>query len=244
VNTHLFGLRRQVRTAPQQIATAIKEQILERSLLPGHRLPPESELAELFGVSRPTVRTALQELCTAQILTSRRGRGGGYYVAELSPERIEDSVSEFVSLSLVVETLSYRQLSEVRSAIELLAAEAAARYRSDEMLARLDAALPRAVDFEGSPRERIVEADLRFHRILAECTGNPLLVSFEGALLAALHRFARRVGVVSTERAVAHLDAVLDAVRERDPRRAREEMARHLEATATYFVSDATRGTY
>lgn len=242
MSARAFGSPRHVRTAPQQIATAIKEEILERSLLPGDRLPAESELAGLFGVSRPTVRAALQELCAAQILVSRRGRGGGYYVAELSPERIEDSVSEFLSLSLVVETLTYEQLSEVRSAIELLAAEAAARSRSREMLARLEAALPRAADFEDAPRERIVEADLRFHRVLAECTGNPLLVSFEGALLAALHRFARRVGAVSTKGAIAHLDEVLEAVRNGDPGGARAAMARHLEATAAYFVAARPRG--
>lgn len=242
MTTHPFGSPRHVLTAPQQIAAAIKEQILKRSLLPGDRLPAEPDLAQLFGVSRPTVRTALRELCAAQILVSRRGRGGGYYVAQLSPERIEDSVSEFLSLSLIVETLTYEQLSEVRSAMELLTAEAAARSRSDEMLTRLKAALPRAADFEGSPRERIVEADLRFHRVLAECTGNPLLVSFEGALLAALHRFARHVGAVSTKGAIAHLDEVLEAVSDRDSRRAREAMARHLEATATYFVSDVTSG--
>jgi GntR family transcriptional repressor for pyruvate dehydrogenase complex len=127
-----------VLTAPQQVAAAIKREILEGGLKPGDRLPPEPELANLFGVSRPTVRAGLQELCAAQILLVQRGRNGGYRVGDFSLDTLEASVMEFISLSLVVETLTPEQFLEVRFAHELLCAETAARRRTPEDLARLD----------------------------------------------------------------------------------------------------------
>ena len=42
-------------SAPRQVAAAIKREILQGALKPGDRLPSEERLAELFGVSRPTV---------------------------------------------------------------------------------------------------------------------------------------------------------------------------------------------
>ena len=49
--------------------------MLEGSLKPGQRLPPERELAERFGVSRPSLREAIQKLAARGLLTSRQGGG-------------------------------------------------------------------------------------------------------------------------------------------------------------------------
>ena len=65
-----------VLTAPQQVAAAIKQEILEGALRPGDRLPSEEDLARLFGVSRPTVRAGLQSLCASHVLVVQRGVAG------------------------------------------------------------------------------------------------------------------------------------------------------------------------
>ena len=68
----------------QRLADVITERleamILEGSLKPGQRLPPERELAERFGVSRPSLREAIQKLAARGLLTSRQG--GGTFVNE------------------------------------------------------------------------------------------------------------------------------------------------------------------
>src|SRR5579884_2014027 len=91
-----------VLSAPQQVAAAVKRDILEGTLKPGDKLPPEDELVRLFGVSRPTIRAGLQELCAAQILTVQRGRNGGYRVGDFSLSILEKNVTDLISLSLVV----------------------------------------------------------------------------------------------------------------------------------------------
>ncbi len=144
---------------------AIKREILEGELKPGDQLPSEHELAELFGVSRPTIRAGLQELCAARILVVQRGRGGGYRVAHFSLETFEASVTEFISLSLVVETLQREQLLEVRRALELLSAELAAVRRTDEALRELEELAARLNEVRFDSREAF-ELDLQFHRLL------------------------------------------------------------------------------
>ena len=57
----------------RRVATAIAARILNRTLREGDPLPPESTLAEQFAVNRSTVREALRELESADLVTRRRG---------------------------------------------------------------------------------------------------------------------------------------------------------------------------
>jgi DNA-binding FadR family transcriptional regulator len=64
--------------AAELVAEALRARVLRRDLVPGDRLPPESELMTQYGVSRPTLREALRLLEAQELLEVRRGaRGGG-----------------------------------------------------------------------------------------------------------------------------------------------------------------------
>lgn len=222
-----------VLTAPQQVAAAIKREILEGVLKPGDKLPGEEQLAAQFGVSRPTARAGLQELCAAQILVVQRGRNGGYRVGTMSLSVLESSVSELLSLSLVVETLEPAQFFEVRSTLELLIAELAAVKRSEASLAQLEELKEEAVSTIGRPEA--FELDVRFHRRLAEASENHLIVAFEGAMIAVLHRLLGDGSRIDPRDTLGGMVAVVDAVRDQDPRRARRAMQQHLKAIATFY---------
>src|SRR4051812_32127962 len=58
-----------------QIADQIRSSILQGDFAPGDKLPPERELAEMFGVSRPSVREALNILESAGLVSSYQGGG-------------------------------------------------------------------------------------------------------------------------------------------------------------------------
>ena len=227
-----------VLTAPQQVAAAIKRQILEGSLKPGDKLPPEQELAHLFGVSRPTIRGGLQELCAAQILAVRRGRNGGYSVGDFRLEHLEASVMEFISLSLVVETLRPEQFLEVRFAHELLCAETAAARRTEAALAKLET-IRRQLEAASSDPRRAFELDLQFHRALAEATQNPLILSIEGALIAVLHRMIGDAAHTTPLETLGHLDEIIDAVRDGECESARQAMIHHLSGTVVHYGLDS-----
>lgn len=215
------------------MAAAIKRDILEGALKPGDKLPREDELATLFGVSRPTIRAGLQELCASQILTVQRGRNGGYRVGDFSLSILENNVTELISLSLVVETLTPAQFFEVRYALELLVAEVAAVKRDETNLSHLDEIKQRA---DGSiTSHEAFELDLRFHRLLAEATGNQLLVTFEGAMIAVLHRLLGDGSAIDPGDSLGGVAAVVDAVRSQDPSAARHAMQSHLGRVASFY---------
>lgn len=224
-----------VLSAPRQVAMAIKREILEGELKPGDRLSPEVELAGVFGVSRPTIREGLHELCAARILDVQRGRGGGYRVAHFTLDTFETSVTEFISLSLVVETLQREEFLEVRRALEMVSAEIAAERRTVEALGELEEAVALLHDVKDDPR-RAFELDLEFHRLLARCTQNPLLQSFEGAMIAVLHHFLGDGAMIAPADALANIEDILAAVRDRDGAAARDAMSKHLERSAAYYA--------
>ena len=228
-----------VLSAPRQIAAAIKREILEGTLKPGDRLPSEEKLAELFRVSRPTVRAALQELSSAGTVVVQRGRGGGYRVSTFSLDSLQTTVTEFIALSLVVEALAPPQFMEVRHEFELLSAAAAARRRTDAQLERLEVIEGRVKNVIDDPAtedpRQAFELDLEFHRQLAEAANNPLIVSFEGAMTAVLHYLFGSGVSVPPEQALGGINNIIEAVRSEDPDAARAAMARHLEHSVSHL---------
>lgn len=223
----------QVRTLPQQIAASIRESILDGSLGPGDRLPSEEAMAEMYGCSRPTVREALRTLRGDGVLTSARGRGGGYRVAALSPATLGASVGEVISLSLETKALDYGQLFAVRFDLELRSAATAAQVRTEEDLEALRATLPD--DPAALPVEAALSADVAFHRALAEASHNPLLIGFAGATATAFRRFSEEVQEVDPPKVLDGAAEVIDAVASQDPAAAREAMRAHLAYFSRYF---------
>src|ERR1700744_2765937 len=65
----------------------LRDEIVTRQLAPGQRLGAEREVAHRLGVSRTTVRAALDELARSGEIRRARGRAGGIYVAERKVER-------------------------------------------------------------------------------------------------------------------------------------------------------------
>ena len=139
-----------------QVYARILEAITDRTLPPGHRIR-QNELAEKLGVSRQPVSHALH-LLHRQGLVAESGRRG-FEVKRLDPSRI-------------------RQLYDVRSAIDALAARlAAARARTDAMgRKQLEAALEagRAIDGD-TPLARLIVLDVDFHSAIYRLSGNPAI---------------------------------------------------------------------
>jgi GntR family transcriptional regulator, transcriptional repressor for pyruvate dehydrogenase complex len=227
---------RAVLSAPQQIAIAIKAWILDGTMRPGDRLPPEPELAEMFGASRPTVRAALQELCANEVLTVRRGRTGGYRVSDISVELLAPRITEFITLSLTVKTIELTQVYEVRRELELLIAELAAERRTSEGLEALEAILAVAESMPPVTSNAAIDLDLRYHQALANCTANPLLIGLEGAMDSAYRQFRERsMEDVTPHEALRGLGDLTAAVRAQDRSGARAAMERHLSYSDEFF---------
>ena len=90
------GMVQPVLSAYRQVADQLRALIVTGQIRPGERLPSEASLANLFGVSRGTVREALRELSAQALVETSRGAAGGSFVTQPDPE----SVSEFLESPL------------------------------------------------------------------------------------------------------------------------------------------------
>ncbi|MDR2365243.1 MAG: GntR family transcriptional regulator, partial [Zoogloeaceae bacterium] len=98
------------------IAETLERRVLEGSLKPGGRLPPERELAAELSVSRPSLREAIQKLASRGMLQSRRG--GGTYVTDRLEASFFDPWREMLGAhpNLREDLLEFRRLLAGQSA--------------------------------------------------------------------------------------------------------------------------------
>ena len=79
---------KQVTRPRDQVEQQLREAILEGHFAQGDKLPPETELATQFGVSRPTVREALGALVSAGLIRKIPGVAGGSFVNTVTPDSL------------------------------------------------------------------------------------------------------------------------------------------------------------
>ncbi|WP_303290190.1 GntR family transcriptional regulator [Marinobacter sp. SS5-14b] len=163
---------------PKRLADTIVEQletmILEGTLQPGQRLPPERALAEQFGVSRPSLREAVQRLAAKGLLTSRQG--GGNFVTDSLGASFSDPLIKL----LENRPEAHRDLLEFRHTLEADCAFYAAQRATEVDKAHLTKAW-QALDacYQAPSRENIEQegaADARFHMAIAEASHNVVLL--------------------------------------------------------------------
>ena len=220
----------------QQVARAVAEQIRAGVHTLGRRLPSERELAEQFGVSRPTVREAMIALEIQGLVESRQG--SGIYVTEAGP-RLEGGADLDIGPF---------ELTEARRTVEGETCALAALSITDDEVAALETLLadmaaelaaPSSAACAPHPVERREpdqheRADRRFHLLIASATRNSALVSVVERLWDLRYRSPLCLAMLARARYAGdrpRLDehrAIVEALAARDPRRARQAMREHL----------------
>jgi DNA-binding FadR family transcriptional regulator len=157
--------------AYERIVEQVEEALFRGELLPGARLPSERELMSQFSVSRSTVREALRVLESNGVVRSRPGDPNGPEVLAFSAGSLR---KQLVRLTRV-DQLSLAELIAFRMILDGSANQLAARLRTPEQLAEMEAALAdmRAALDEGY--ERFSEADVAFHDAVARASRNGLI---------------------------------------------------------------------
>lgn len=158
------------RTVTQDAIAQIRNLVASGGLMPGQKLPPERRLAEMLGVSRPTLREAIGALTAMGILESQHG--SGTYVAKLSAELLTHPLS----LILATNGAALQELFEVRLMLEVGAARWAAIRISDSDLRRLGE-LSTEARHQISNVEAFVDLDIAFHRVIHVASGNAVLAA-------------------------------------------------------------------
>src|SRR3954454_18519287 len=118
----------------EQIAASIQQRIGDDGLNPGDRLGTEEQLANEYGVSRPTLREALRILSSARLVRPVSGPKGGIFVTRTPEESVGRSVSDSIALLLDLKGTSIEELLEARTMLEVPLARFAATRASEETL--------------------------------------------------------------------------------------------------------------
>lgn len=214
----------QNKSASQRVAERLRELIASGNLVPGEKLPSENELVRALQVSRPVVREALRGLSMMGIVESRQG--GGCYVTDLTPSRLMEPFSFYLSL----ENSTLDEIFRARSVIDTALAEDAARKAGVEQVGRLAQMAGLGPGLVGDPIGfRVMDAE--FHDLIAEAAQNAFLRRMSQSLYELaidLRRKASETDGVLDQSARDH-QAIAGAIAAGDPRMAGAAMAAHVE---------------
>jgi GntR family transcriptional repressor for pyruvate dehydrogenase complex len=201
----------------------------------GTRLPSEMSMASRFGVSRTVIREAVSRLKSEGMVESRQGSGVFVRKGNLdSPFRFDRNVMASMQ--------SVRQVVEVRQALEGEIAALAAVRRTKAQLAAVKQAVKR-IDEDVAKGSDGVDADIVFHRRIAEACGNPHFVALVEFLFNVLRRatqITRAIEATKVELAQQVREehrAIVEALVAQDPEAARAAARLHMERACARLAS-------
>jgi DNA-binding FadR family transcriptional regulator len=196
----------------------------------GAQLPSERQLVEQMQVSRTTLREAIRVLQQRGVLKTRRGRTGGTFVAS-------DGITMLTKAeaSRLVQEMgpALTDLIEIRSAIEPKAAELAAERAEPGSVERLRGVLHLSHD---APVTELRANDSLVHIAIAKISASELVMDSVLKVQSQLHELLAFLAVVPTPQVAARAESrqhgkIVEAIARGDAQRAREAMAKHVEAT-------------
>lgn len=211
------------RITPKALHTEVIDQVCELIdrgvLVPGQTLPSERDLAQKLGVSRNSVREALRVLEARGVIVTRHGVGRS--IRDVSPFS-----STAWAITERIESLTVREVLEVRVLLEPHACLLAAARRTEEELAVIKAAADHRDTWEDN---------VRFHHSVAAAADNYVLEQLIVQQMHLLQELRQRDRYPSSGDAVpliAQHQQIARAIEERDSVRAKALMEDHLLSTA------------
>jgi GntR family transcriptional repressor for pyruvate dehydrogenase complex len=214
----------------------LTEKILAGTLRPGDELPSETELANAFQVSKPTVRDALRHLSALGLVEIRQGRPST--IGQVSPT----TLSQLFRFTVSGAPHKLQDIIAVRRAIECLAAPAAARNITDAEVDELRALLEQW-SRSTSDYEQCMALDVSFHRLIATASRNVLLPFLMDALRGLMEEvirapFKHKVNPHPDKTYQRHL-ALGNAIALRNPELALSLMEEHFDASSMNLAARA-----
>jgi DNA-binding FadR family transcriptional regulator len=216
------------------VVEEIKRWIAERQLKAGDKLPKESQLQALFGVSKGTAREALKSLEVQGLISVAPGPAGGATIVEVPLERAFQLVQNY----LFFRALDVGQIYAVRRLLEPELAVGAVPHLTEEHFAALEESIATCAPQPANKAQALAQRpeDVHFHDILASANPNQLL-RFMCQVINHLLRLGVAMGDHANHPAAQKLgDAnvaahrrLLAAARRRDLQRVHKLMVEHID---------------
>lgn len=211
----------------EEILHRLRDMIKRGQFGYGDKLPVAKKMAEIFGVSRTTVREALAALEAEGWVTTRRG--AGTYVKRLRVSPVEPLITLFGGENTtILEVLELRRILECE-----VASLAASRATAEDVAAMKQAHANTRIAI--SQGEGTGDADFAFHYALAQATKNTTIAKVVAAMHDLYHEVVRTGSKHPSKphdynRVLSEHEAILKAIEKHQSTAARKYMANHLES--------------
>jgi GntR family transcriptional regulator, sialic acid-inducible nan operon repressor len=217
----------QKRKLYQEVLDRLITAISTAEFPPGSQLPSERELMTMIGVGRPSIREAmltLQQMGLIKISHGERAR-----VINPTPEVIIDQISAAMIMLLATSPRGLDELKEARLWLETALVRMATRNATAKDLDLLAASVRDLRDARGD-HARFVAADMAFHGLIADMSGNSMVAAVTKGMLHWLSRFKRElVSVRGAERlTIEEHERIYKAIANGDAAAASTAMEEHI----------------
>lgn len=205
------------------ILEQMKEQILNNEWKAGQKLPSENELTKLFGVSRISVRQALQKLAAIGLIETRTGEGS--FVKKLSPGIAMNHLIPTLYLS----SNSLNEVLEFRKVVEGSVAELACLKASSEDIENLEKIFFNMEKYKDD-LDKFTQEDFNFHITLGNITKNSIIMQLYTIIHEELNTAFKKIVTVRGNKAgLYYHKLILEAIKENNCEKAKKSMDEHME---------------
>lgn len=214
-----------------QILYSLEKYIIEGSIQSGTEMPSEKELAKQLGVSRFILREALRVAQFQGLIEI--SRGSRTKVAEVSIKPAIDVLNILLRRSANV----LLDLTEARQGLECSIVELAALRADSSLIEQMQNTISE-IEKNKSDLDLCIQKDIEFHDLIVKASKN-VVFEIMMAPLTELLRHSRRetMRTFGTESSMEDHRAILEAIFERDPEKAKEKMHEHLQKTRKQLLT-------
>lgn len=214
----------------KMIISEIKTHINTKNLEPGEKLPSERLLAERIGVTRGSIRNAIQKLESYGLLKSMPQ--SGTFISNLGRAALNGMIDQILNLP----EPDFKSLVETRIFLEIKSVRFAAIRHTAEDLERIEQALEDYRTKTLSGKES-VEEDLLFHLAIAQASHNPSLNQLMLSITPQIITDFEKYHVCKSDMALSAIkehEAIVEAIRTKDPDQAELMIKEHFSVLYQY----------
>lgn len=226
-----------------RVAAQLRRMFIRGEIAEGTMLPPESELIERFGVSRPTLREAFRVLESESLIEVQRGVRGGARVSRPSRE----TLARYAGLILEFEGVTLKDVYDARAALETPVVVQLAKNRDPKVIAELEEILAQEAELQGGEG---IDKRTEFHAAIIRLSGNKTLETISSMLHHIIEKANRSLqpttgprGESAGRRASKTHRMVVDLIKAGDAEKAAALWNRHLQKAEEYVLTGAEMST-
>ena len=219
---------------PDQVTKALEKIILSREILPGEKLPSQSELAGKLNIGIRSLREALKHLEAKGLIDIRHGKG--IFVKADNLDFYMESLTDSLAFNYPHTQEMLLALTQVRFIIETAIVRDLSLQVNGDTLDQLESIIQRMESQRGlsaHENEEFHKLDMLFHMVVVQASGNRILIAFykhlSGLLFTSIINSDKYTP--NCDRALLQHKELLRAIRNHEAERAVEVITEHLNYT-------------